>query len=258
MPTVRLAALCAAVLTLAGCGAEPRARAAQTPAPTPLPSGLQFVVPPIVTFRDDGTSVAIAVRLNRPLRHDLGHPAQYKGQDAYLDVPGAGEHDFLVGMQRDTVFPTCYSESVSLADATPPVVDGQAIEVSLVLSETERVTGATTVRKLADGVEPRPALALGCPHRAPGQPAVRRCHGEAPGGYSISVMSARGTTCRRGLQIMRRVAPEATTAGDCYEDLCLRGNVHLHYRCTAALAGEAFWDIACRRGKAEIRGYTAD
>src|SRR5690242_16874723 len=128
MPVVRIAASCAAVLALAGCGAEPRP-VATTPTSTPTPAGaVRFVVPPLVTFREDGASLAITALLDRPLRHDLGHPAEHVGHPAYLDVPGAG-HDFLVGMERNPTRPTCYTESVSLDPESPLLVDGRPVEV---------------------------------------------------------------------------------------------------------------------------------
>jgi hypothetical protein len=48
-------------------------------------------------------------------------------------------------------------------------------------------------------------------------------------------------------------------SGRCYRDL----RAHRHQRnrgfgCSIALAGEAFWDVVCRHGKQEVRGFTAE
>jgi hypothetical protein len=250
------------VLALAGSvgacgGAQPPVPRAATA--TPDPGGLRFVKPPIVTRYRDGDTVTITARLNRELRHNLGHPGEYADTPAFLDVPGA-EHDYLVGMDRDPVRPTCYREGMWLDASAPPLIDGHPVEVALVLSPTVRITTTATVRELDGDERSDPARELECPSRSPGVPRTRRCQSEthALGEYSISVTSARGTSCRRALAVLRGVSRNATVRGDCYEDLCVRGAVHHGYRCRAALAGEAYWDIVCRRGKAEIRGNTAE
>ncbi|MDA0181966.1 hypothetical protein OJ997_16805 [Solirubrobacter phytolaccae] len=254
MPFVRLAACCAALVIVGACGAESRPRPAAAPTATPDPSGLRFVKPPLVTFHAGDDSVSITARLNRGLRHNLGHPGEVADTPVVLDVPTA-EHDYLVGMDRDPVRPTCYRETVGV---DTPLVDGQPIEVSLVLDEQRRVTTTATLRELADGESIRPERELGCPNREPGLPSVHRCDDDAPGLYSIWMVSARGTSCRRAAAVMRAAERDAPSGGDCYEDLCLRGQEYRGYRCRAALSGEAYWDIVCSRGEAEVRGNAAD
>lgn len=253
----RLVGVLALAGVVAACDAQPPVKRA-APA-TPDPSGLQFVKPPVVIRQRGGDSVTVMVRLNRELRHNLGHPGEYADTPALLDVPGAN-HDYLVGMDRDPVRPTCYREGMWLDESAPPLIDGQPIEVALVLSPTVRIMTTATVRELDRDERSDPARALECPSRSPGLPRTRRCDSEtgALGEYDISVMSARGTSCRRALAVLRGVSRHATAGGDCYEDLCVRGAVHHGYRCHAALAGEAYWDIVCTRGEAEVRGNSAD
>ena len=184
------------------------------------------------------------------MKHNIGESGEYAGHDASFQVEGWG-YD-VPGMNHDALRPTCYDEDLYQLEGTPAPVDGQPVEVSLRLDGQHRLT-ATVPVKVRDQAS-HIADELGCPASR----RSRRCDGDAEGNYLISITSAtKGISCRRGLQVLQSVARWAS--GRCYRDLCAR-----HHRrnrgfgCSIALAGEAFWEIVCRRGKQEVRGFTAE
>jgi hypothetical protein len=211
---------------------------------------LQLVQPPLVVYHPDSRSMDAWVRLNRPLKHNIGHPGEYAGKRAALEVTGTND-DFVVGLERHQLRPTCYGEDLFLDRGQPELVDGQPLDVTLRLDGNHRLTATATVNVLEGSADPE--RDLGCPASRRSQP----CRGDAHGEYQISLVSAAGISCRRARDVMRSVARWAS--GRCYRDLC----AHRHHRnrgfgCSIALAGEAFWDVVCRRGKQEVRGYTAE
>jgi len=231
-----LLALCA--ITFAGCGAAP--------------SGLRFVEPPVVVSQDG--SIDVWVRLNRPLKHNTGHP--WERDDHYASLEAAhGRHD-IPGMVGDAGFPTCYSEDLY---TDRKLQDGQALEVSLQLSDTQRVSGLGIVHVWEPGGKmPRAEKLLGCPRQLKGEPTRHRCHGRAGGQMDIAVVSASGTSCAVAQRVMES-AGRWTDSQHCFEHLCVSAHrMNRGFRCNVAQSGEAAWDIVCRKGRAEVRGFTAE
>jgi hypothetical protein len=211
---------------------------------------LRLVQPPLVVYHPSSRSMDVWVRLNRPLRHNIGHAGDYAGHRASLKVAGTND-DFMFGLERQHLRPTCYGEDLVLNEGQPELVDGQPLEVTLRLDATHGLTGTATVT--VQESLPDPQAALSCPASRRSQ----RCSGDAHGEYQISLISTAGVSCARGRDVMRSVARWAS--GLCYRDLC----AHRHHRnrgfgCSIALAGEAFWNVVCRRGKQEVFGYTAE
>jgi hypothetical protein len=234
-----IAALLALAAGIGACGAEPAPRPAAatvTPTATAAPSGLRFVKPPRVYV--EGDYAEIWVRLNRPLTGS-----------ASLEVPGA-QHD-LPGLQGAELRPTCFYEGVYVP---PGLKDGAPIEVTLAAGKTERLVGTGTVA--ARNPRSKPERDLACPTKERGKPRARRCHEqvEAPKAVGISVRSAAGTSCSKAAGVMRSVGRWAD-AQQCEEDLCAAAHrINRGFRCEVEWAGEADWDIICRRGRAEVRG----
>lgn len=238
---------------LGACGAEPAAPVAATA--TPDPAALRFVKPPVVVYSPKWGSLDVFVRLNRPLRDSLGHPGEYDGITASLQVAG-GMHD-IPGMLGIARRPTCYAEGLYLPEDATPLQAGQQVEVALVLSEQHRVTGTASVQ-LFDA-RSSPVRQLGCPSRAPGALPERRCDGVVTGRYmTIGVASTAGTSCRRAREVLRSVGQWANS-GRCFEELCVASHrQNRGYRCDVERSGEADWDIVCTRGRAQVRGYTSE
>jgi hypothetical protein len=240
----RFVGMLALVVTVGACGADPATRSATvTPTPTPsaAPSGLRFVKPPRVYV--EGGYAEIWVRLNRPLE-----------ASASLGVPGA-EHD-LPGLQGAELRPTCFYEGVYVPSETSPLEDGAPIEVTLTVGESERLVATGTVVARAPGSKPTPERELACPTKERGKPRAHRCEGQvpAPKAIGISVRSAAGTSCREATEVMRSVGRWAD-AQECEEDLCVAAHrLNRGFRCEVEWAGEADWEIICRRGRVEVRG----
>ncbi len=216
---------------------------------------LQFERPPLVLAKPDGDSLEITVRLNRPLRLNVGHPQEHRGYPASLEAAG-GRHD-IPGLWRDAVRPTCYSEDLYVGRTFAP---GEPVEVTLMLSKTQRLTATVPVTIIDRSESSSGRKRLGCPSRAPGQPRTRRCHGRAAAKAFgvIGVASATGTSCRTATAVMRSVGKWASSSR-CYRDLCVRRNrMNRGYRCDAALSGEAAWEIVCRRGKRVVTGHASE
>jgi hypothetical protein len=211
---------------------------------------LRLVQPPLVVYRPGARDLDAWVRLNRPLKHNIGHPGEYAGHHASLELAGTND-DFEFGLERRSLHPTCYGETLFLDREQPELVDGQPLAVTLRLDGAHSVTATATVEVREGATDPQ--AELGCPVSRRSQP----CRGDAHGEYQISLVSAAGISCAKALDVMRSVARWAS--GRCYRDLCARR----HHRnrgfgCSIALAGEAFWDVVCRRGKHQARGYTAE
>ncbi|WP_147448053.1 hypothetical protein [Solirubrobacter pauli] len=255
MRGIRVASVLALSVTIGACGSVESAAPAAATA-TPDPAGLRFVKPPVVVYAPEWGSVDVWVRLNRPLRSAVGHPGELDDTPASLEVAG-GLHD-VPGLLATFRRPTCYSESLYLPEKAEPLQAGQPVEVALVLSEQHRVTGTATVQIAGDGAQPRPVRELGCPSQRPGAPPTRRCDGVV-GSHSVSIglVSATGTSCRRAREVLTSVSRWASSR--CFEDLCVaRHRRNRGYRCEVGRTGEADWDISCRRGRAEVRGYTSE
>jgi hypothetical protein len=211
---------------------------------------LRLVQPPLVVYHPDSRSMDTWMRLNRPLKHNIGHPGEYAGHRASLTVTGTND-DFEFGLERNHFYPTCYGETLHLNPGQPALVDGQSREVTLRLDGEHSLTAAATVKVRESSTDPQ--AELGCPLSR----RSHACRGDAQGEYQISLVAAAGISCAKALDVMRSVARWAS--GRCYRDLC----AHRHHRnrgfgCSIALAGEAYWDIFCRRGKQEARAYAAD
>lgn len=254
MRGTRVASVLALSVTIGACGSVESAAPAAATA-TPDPAGLRFVKPPVVVYAPEWGSVAVWVRLNRPLRSAVGPPGELDDTPASLEVAGA-LHD-VPGLLATPRRPTCYSENLHLPEKAGPLQPGQQVEVALVLSEQHRVTGTATVQ-VGDGARPRPVRELGCPSQLPGAPRTRRCDGTVGTGYvTIGVLSATGTSCRRARDVLTSVSRWASSR--CFEDLCVaRHRRNRGYRCEVGRTGEADWDIVCRRGRAQVRGYTSE
>jgi hypothetical protein len=235
----RLPAGCLLVLAFTSATAEAR----EAP--------LRLVQPPLVIYNAEARSLDAWVRLNRPLKRNFGHPGEYAGKRASLELPGTNA-DFEFGLERaGYLLPTCYHEDLHLDQGQPALVDGQPVEVALRLDRDHRLTGTATVQVREDDSDAQEAL--GCPVSRRSQP----CSGDAHGEYLITLVSAAGVSCATGREVMRSVARWAT--GHCYRDLCARRHRRNRgFGCSIALAGEAFWDVVCRRGKQDVRGFTAD
>ena len=211
---------------------------------------LRLVQPPLVAYHPSSRSMDVWVRLNRPLKHNIGHPGEYAAHRASLEVIGTND-DFTVGLERRYLLPTCYGEVRFLNRDQPDLTDGQPLEVTLRLDDAHRLTATATVKVREGDADPQAEL------RCPASRRSQRCRGDAHGEYLISLVSAAGISCARARDVTRSVARWAS--GRCYRDLC----AHRHRRnrgfgCSIALAGEAFWDVVCRRGKQEVRGFTAE
>lgn len=238
---VRLAGLLAVVAFVAACGSEPTVTpaAAVTVTPAAAPAGLRFVKPPRVYV--EGDYAEIWVRLNRPLRGS-----------ASLEVPGA-QHD-LPGLQGAELRPTCFYEGVYVPHR---LEDGASIEVTLAVGERERLVATGAV--VAPGSGSTAVRDLGCPTKERGKPRARRCDEQVAGRnlLGISVRSAAGTSCRKAAEVMRSVGRWADPSR-CEEDLCAADHrLNRGFRCEVEWAGEADWDITCRRARAEVRGFTS-
>ena len=254
---MRWMAGCSVVVVFAACGAEPAPTIPAAPAAPRQADALRLVKPPLVTYSPEWGSLDVWVRLNRPMRHNLGHPGESADFGASLEAAG-GEHD-IPGLYRNHLRPTCYGEDLYVPRENAPLADGQTIEVTLVLGKDERLTAPATVRVLPKGESSDPVRELRCPSYQPGTPRARRCPGNVDGRHlTIGSVSAAGTSCRTARAVLRSVGRWADSRR-CYDDLCApKHRVNRGYRCEAALSGEAAWDILCRRGRAEVRGFTAD
>ncbi|MDA0160833.1 hypothetical protein OM076_11205 [Solirubrobacter ginsenosidimutans] len=248
---LRVLAACAIAVTFAACAAEVPPKAPPRTA-APLAGSLRFVTPPLVLYDAEQQTLDVWVRLNRPLKHNVGYSAEFANYGASLEAAG-GRHD-IPGMQYWPLRPTCYSEDLWLAESSPQLTDGQPIEVSLELSDTQRVTGTGTVRVSADPA-PHVEAQLGCPRAR----HTRECHSRVDGEHlTIGVETAAHTSCKVAREVMERVGRWADS-GACYEHLCASAHrSNRGFRCEAALNGEASWDIVCRKGRAEVRGSTAE
>jgi hypothetical protein len=247
----RLLAACAVAMTFAGCAAQAPPNASPQPAAQAVGS-LRFVKPPLVLYNAKQQTLAVWVRLNRPLRHNVGHSGELANYRASLEAAG-GEHD-IPGMQYSPLRPTCYSEWLWLGASPPQLSDRQPIDVSLKLSRTQSLTGTGTV-KVSDDPTPHAEEQLGCPRAR----HTRACHGRVDGQYlTIGLAIAAYTSCPVARQVMQSVGRWANS-GACYEHLCASGHrLNRGFRCAAALNGEASWDIVCRKRRAEVRAYTAE
>lgn len=247
----RLLAACTVAITFAACAAQAPPKASPQPAAQAVGS-LRFVKPPLVLYNAEQQTLVVWVRLNRSLRHNVGHPAEFANYGASLEAAG-GEHD-IPGMEYSPLRPTCYSEWLWLGESPPQLTDGQQIEVSLKLSDTQNLTATGTV-KVSDDPTPHVEEQLDCPRAR----HTRECHSRVDGKHlTIGLATATYTSCRVAREVMERVGRWADS-GACYEHLCASGHrLNRGFRCVAALNGEASWDIVCRKGRAEVRAYTAE
>ena len=211
---------------------------------------LRLLQPPLVVYHSGSRNMDAWVRLNRPLKHNIGHPGEYAGHRASLEVAGTND-DFEFGLERRYLRPTCYGETLFLGREQPELVDGQPLNVTHRLDGAHSLTATARV-KVREGITD-PQAELGCPVSRRSQP----CRGDAHGEYQISLLSAAEISCAKALNVMRSVARWASSR--CYRDLCARRHRRNRgFGCSIALAGEAVWDVVCRRGKQEVRGYTAE
>jgi hypothetical protein len=88
------------------------------------------------------------VRLSRPLKHNVGHPGEYVGHRAGLEVTGSND-DFEFGLARHQPRPTCYGETLALDQGQPELVDGQPLGVTLRLDTAHRLSTTATVKARA-------------------------------------------------------------------------------------------------------------
>src|SRR3954447_20483504 len=92
--------------------------AAAEPSPRPhrasaAATSVQFVKPPVAIFNPRANRLVVWVRLDRPLRHNVGHSAEHAGHAAFIEVAGAWDDD-IVGLEHDVFRPTCYGEYLSV------------------------------------------------------------------------------------------------------------------------------------------------
>jgi hypothetical protein len=238
---------------LAGCGgAAVPSRPAVAPSPN-APSSLRFVRPPLVVSAGDSGTVAVWVRLDRPLRDSDGAPQEYRGFNAYLEVPHTTAD--IPGLYRDDSRPTCFGQEL-----VGSVEDGQRVRVALVLGDGRRLTATTRAQvwESGDDVDRRARARLGCPP-SPDAGHERRCGGTVTGRHlTFSLGLSAFVSCGTARQVMRSVGRWANSLR-CYERLCVTGHrMNLDFRCDAELVGEAAWAITCRDGRRVVRGYTAE
>jgi len=91
---------------LAGCvvalAVASPAKASQAP--------LRIVGPPLITYDTTYGNLDVWLRLNRPLKHNIGHPSEYTGGRASIEVAGFSWD--VVGLERRHLRPTCYGEGL--------------------------------------------------------------------------------------------------------------------------------------------------
>jgi hypothetical protein len=248
----RWVACAALVACVVACGAASDRQAAVR---LPSAAALQFVGAPVTILHSDGY-VEVWVRLSRQLRHTVGTPGDYAGHEGHIEVADTSED--VPGLLGYAFWPTCYRQDLRTGESFAQLPAGAPVEVSLVLDKTHRVTGTAALQLYDEESPPRGEAQLGCPAKAPGKPRPRRCDDKiiVPR-LALSAVSAAGTTCRRAREVLIEVGRH--TSGRCYRDLCVHKHpINLNYRCAAGLSGEATWDVVCRRGRAEIRGFSAD
>jgi hypothetical protein len=252
MLIVRRVACAVLVASVVACGSATGREVAVRPTSA---AGLQFVGAPVAILHSNGY-VEVWVRLSRQLRHTVGTPGDYAGHEASIEVQDTSVD--WPGLFGYAFWPTCYSQDLRASESFARLPAGTPVQVSLVLDKTHRVTGTAALQLYDERRTPRGEAQLGCPSKAPGKPRPRRCSDKiiVPR-LALSAVSAAGTTCRRARDVLIEVGRHAS--GRCYRDLCVHKHpINLGYRCTAGLSGEATWDVVCRRGHAEIRGFSAE
>jgi hypothetical protein len=93
--------------------------------------------------------------------------------------------------------------------------------------------------------------------------ATRRCHAPPDGflfaqrgGVSITVVSARGTSCANAKRIFLKVAGWVDS-GKCYRTLCdFRHRMNDGYFCAVRIIGDSAYRIRCHRDGREVVGNT--
>ena len=216
----------------------------------------------MVLYHPHWGTIDVWVRLNRPLKERAGWPVGLRNYRPTLEAAGA-RHD-TPGLRQSVLYPTCYVESLYFDRGAPEPVRGQRVEVELKLDATHRLAAAAAVQVRS---HPDAEQQLGCPRR--GSPAGRACHGSIPSAFypgegddamylAIGADIATGTSCGVALDVIKSAGGRANFGADCYEDLCVDQNEIAHgFRCTV-VSGDALWDIRCRNGHMEVRGYAAE
>src|SRR5690349_22781626 len=113
--------LAACFVMFVGCG---------TAAPATQPAtALKFEKPPIVLYDPEQRHMYVWARISRPLRHNVGYPAEATGHPARFVVPFRPRKPSHV--EYDPQYPTCYVEELHFPRPAPVLTDGQSLEVSL-------------------------------------------------------------------------------------------------------------------------------
>jgi hypothetical protein len=89
-----------------------------------LPRRWEFAKPPIVLYDPEQRHMYVWARLSRPLRHNVGYPAEDAGQPARFVVPFTPRKPSHV--EYDPQYPTCYFEALHFAKPAPVLTDGAA------------------------------------------------------------------------------------------------------------------------------------
>jgi hypothetical protein len=235
-------------VALAFCGALAACGGAKAP-PAPRTT-LRFAEPPLV-FAIRGGGVSVWVRTNRPLRDNEGALHEYRGTEAALEIPGTRPD--IPGMSRDIEHPTCYGQYLD-----GDLANGERVRVALALSPGRQVTATVRAQRAAPTAH-LDAEALRRLHCPTDGGATRRCGGKVSARYVgvIGLDSATNAPCRTARAVMRSAGRWADDR--CFHTLCVRGHRdNRGFRCSVDLVGEADWQITCVRGRAIVRGQTAE
>jgi len=227
---------------------------AKAPAAQPA-AALEFAKPPIVLYDPEQRRMYVWARLSRPLRHNVGYPAEDAGQPARFAVPFTPRNPSHV--EYDPQYPTCYFEELHFAKPGPVLTDGQPLEVSLAVNSSRKLTTTGTV-EVTDLLDSHPDQELGC-----GRAKDTRVCGQSVMGKRVSlvVSFATRTRCAVGRDVSSSVGGWADPK--CSQDLCARRHrSNRGFRCDSGLLGESrvhrSWEVVCTKGGAEVRAYAAD
>lgn len=229
---------------------------ASSAAAAPVDPPLRFAAPPDVRFAPatgGGAWFVASARFTRSL------PVRSATIRASLVV--AGTSTDVPGIQRIPGPRPCYGQETYWDERRPVPRDGDVVTVRLDVSgRRQPLTAQAPARQVSfeelhgdAGLRER----LGCPPA----PEERRCNGFVRARFmsGISVHAAAGgATCATARRVMRAVGRWAHS-GRCFLDLCVRRHrMNAGFRCSVIKDGEADWAITCRRGRAVVRGSTAE
>jgi hypothetical protein len=239
--------LAACVVMFAGCGAK-------APATRPA-TALEFAKPPIVLYDPEQRHMYVWARLSRPLRHNVGYPAEDAGQPARFVVPFTPRKPSHV--EYDPQYPTCYFEELHFAKPAPVLTDGQPLEVSLAVNSSRKLTTTGTV-EVTDLLDSHPDQELGCVRAKDTRVCGQSVMGKR---VSLVVSIATRTKCAVARDVFRSVGDWADPK--CSRDLCARRHrSNRGFRCDSGSLGgnrvHHHWEVVCTKGGAEVRAWAED